>query len=229
METLCFSCSIIPPLPSGRQSSSLPLTKIIQFDNKFTTTRTTLINPIVRIAAVATTSLETTSPNPSPPLPPLTKILTAESLQYESGFVGTPPAVARNGGEGVQNGMSYLTKILSSKVYDIAIETPLQYASKLSERLDVHVWLKREDLQPVSFSSKFINIICPCLLSDWFFPLFKSRSLAFLSSRIFQSLSNFIFITTTLEGLIPKFGDGYQFHSSTNGFCQERVGDEGKA
>ncbi|PWA92662.1 hypothetical protein CTI12_AA077960 [Artemisia annua] len=45
--------------------------------------------------------------------------------------------------------MEYLTSILTSKVYDVAVESPLQHASKLSERLSVNIWLKREDLQPV--------------------------------------------------------------------------------
>lgn len=44
-------------------------------------------------------------------------------------------------------------KILTSRVYDVAIETPLQDASNLSARLDHQVVLKREDLQPV-FSFK---------------------------------------------------------------------------
>lgn len=55
--------------------------------------------------------------------------------------------------ESIVNAMEYLTNILSSKVYDVAIESPLQLASKLSERLGVRIWLKREDLQPV-FSFK---------------------------------------------------------------------------
>ncbi len=44
-------------------------------------------------------------------------------------------------------------KILTSRVYDIAIETPLQDAPNLSARLNHRVMLKREDLQPV-FSFK---------------------------------------------------------------------------
>lgn len=47
----------------------------------------------------------------------------------------------------------YLKKILTAKVYDVAIESPLQSAPLLSERLKHHVLLKREDLQPV-FSFK---------------------------------------------------------------------------
>jgi threonine dehydratase len=48
---------------------------------------------------------------------------------------------------------SYIEKILRAKVYDVAIETPLDFAPSLSTRLDNQVYLKREDLQPV-FSFK---------------------------------------------------------------------------
>lgn len=44
---------------------------------------------------------------------------------------------------------SYVTRILRAPVYDIAIETPLQHAPRLSAALGNQVWLKREDLQPV--------------------------------------------------------------------------------
>lgn len=47
----------------------------------------------------------------------------------------------------------YLEKILRARVYDVAIETPLDYARTLSRRLSNKIWLKREDLQPV-FSFK---------------------------------------------------------------------------
>jgi threonine dehydratase len=47
----------------------------------------------------------------------------------------------------------YVKKILTSRVYDVAVETPLQGARQLSERLGNQVLLKREDLQPV-FSFK---------------------------------------------------------------------------
>ncbi|WP_263147847.1 pyridoxal-phosphate dependent enzyme, partial [Pseudomonas sp. RIT-PI-AD] len=47
----------------------------------------------------------------------------------------------------------YVRKILSAPVYDVAIETPLQPAPALSERLGNQILLKREDLQPV-FSFK---------------------------------------------------------------------------
>lgn len=47
----------------------------------------------------------------------------------------------------------YLKKILAAHVYDVAIESPLEAAPKLSERVGCKVYLKREDLQPV-FSFK---------------------------------------------------------------------------
>lgn len=47
----------------------------------------------------------------------------------------------------------YIERILRAKVYDVAIETPLDFARLLSDRLDNKVYLKREDLQPV-FSFK---------------------------------------------------------------------------
>ena len=47
----------------------------------------------------------------------------------------------------------YLQKILTARVYDVAIETALEPARDLSKRLDNTVLLKREDTQPV-FSFK---------------------------------------------------------------------------
>ncbi len=47
----------------------------------------------------------------------------------------------------------YIRKILEARVYDVAIETPIDEAHFLSQRLDNRVLLKREDLQPV-FSFK---------------------------------------------------------------------------
>ncbi|WP_456372662.1 threonine ammonia-lyase, biosynthetic [Thiolapillus sp.] len=48
---------------------------------------------------------------------------------------------------------SYLEKILRARVYDVARETPLDRASRLSARLGLSIWLKREDMQSV-FSFK---------------------------------------------------------------------------
>ena len=48
---------------------------------------------------------------------------------------------------------NYLGKILNARVYEVAVETPLQPAPTLSAKLGNTVLLKREDLQPV-FSFK---------------------------------------------------------------------------
>jgi threonine dehydratase len=47
----------------------------------------------------------------------------------------------------------YIERILKARVYDVAIESPLDEAPRLSRRLGNRVMLKREDLQPV-FSFK---------------------------------------------------------------------------
>ncbi|MEZ5523479.1 MAG: threonine ammonia-lyase, biosynthetic [Pseudomonadales bacterium] len=48
---------------------------------------------------------------------------------------------------------TYVKKILKARVYDVAIETPVDEAQVLSERFGNRVLIKREDLQPV-FSFK---------------------------------------------------------------------------
>jgi threonine dehydratase len=47
----------------------------------------------------------------------------------------------------------YLVQILTARVYDVAQETPLEYAANLSHRLNNQLLLKREDMQSV-FSFK---------------------------------------------------------------------------
>lgn len=80
-----------------------------------------------------------------------------ESLQYKPGFLGSNPHRSTAGCPSTlgshSSALSYLTAILSSKVYDVAIESPLELAPKLSERTGARIFLKREDLQPV-FSFK---------------------------------------------------------------------------
>ncbi len=48
---------------------------------------------------------------------------------------------------------SYLKRILTARVYDVAVESPLEHAPSLSARIGNDVLLKREDMQPV-FSFK---------------------------------------------------------------------------
>ncbi|EXB75950.1 Threonine dehydratase biosynthetic [Morus notabilis] len=118
------------------------------------------------IAATLSKPAAEISPNPSapsagngaaaatlrnPPTAPARLRVSADSLQYPAGYVGAAPDRSAIG-DG-DDALSYLTNILSSKVYDVAIESPLHFAPRLSERLGVKVWLKREDLQPV-FSFK---------------------------------------------------------------------------
>jgi threonine dehydratase len=55
--------------------------------------------------------------------------------------------------QGLDPGAGYLQRILRARVYDVAIESPLDPAPNLSARLGNRVLLKREDLQPV-FSFK---------------------------------------------------------------------------
>ena len=48
---------------------------------------------------------------------------------------------------------NYLERILKARVYDVAVETPLEPARNLSQRLGNSLLIKREDLQPI-FSFK---------------------------------------------------------------------------
>lgn len=57
---------------------------------------------------------------------------------------------------------TYIKRILDARIYDLAVETPLDKAKSLSKRLGNQVLLKREDLQPV-FSFK-IRGAYNCLL-----------------------------------------------------------------
>jgi threonine dehydratase len=47
----------------------------------------------------------------------------------------------------------YLKRILNARVYDVAVESPLEIAPNLSERIGNRLLLKREDMQPI-FSFK---------------------------------------------------------------------------
>ena len=49
--------------------------------------------------------------------------------------------------------VNYLNQILNARVYDVAVETPLEFTRVLSGRLNNNILIKREDLQPI-FSFK---------------------------------------------------------------------------
>ena len=63
------------------------------------------------------------------------------------------PASSSTRRPGLTGKVDYLQKILTARVYDVAVETPLEPAKVLSRRLHNRVLLKREDQQPV-FSFK---------------------------------------------------------------------------
>ncbi|KAM1100125.1 hypothetical protein ACFX2I_006661 [Malus domestica] len=157
METLCS----LTPSPS----SPLFRTNVRQHSSSSTSFPHLIINqsPCITTAILTNPAAEVISIKPSKlPLGPFKttpqelKIVAPETLQYESGFLGAVPDKLVEGegsSDDIHDAMSYLTKILTSKAYDVAIESPLDYASKLSEKLHVNIWLKREDLQPI-FSFK---------------------------------------------------------------------------
>ncbi|KAL1965914.1 hypothetical protein VTN77DRAFT_5047 [Rasamsonia byssochlamydoides] len=85
-------------------------------------------------------SLTEYAANPTPPV--------------ERGESGLPPTFDIPEDFLLPNGYpDYLRLILTSRVYDVVEETPLQHAVNLSNRLECRVLLKREDLLPV-FSFK---------------------------------------------------------------------------
>lgn len=64
------------------------------------------------------------------------------------------------------NSNKLIEKILTARVYDVADETPLEFAKSLSKRCENKIFLKREDLQPV-FSFKLRGAFnCMFQLSD---------------------------------------------------------------
>jgi len=83
----------------------------------------------------------------------------ARLVEKKSREMDAAPAVASAGlGDGEKletnaTGPDYVRLALTSRVYDMVAETPLQYSSGLSARLGASVHLKREDLLP-SFSYK---------------------------------------------------------------------------
>ena len=71
-----------------------------------------------------------------------------EDMQLREGELG----VVRRGvmrAEDAERLNWYLRAILTAKVYDVAIDSPLDYAPILSEKIGAKIHFKREDLQPV--------------------------------------------------------------------------------
>ena len=88
-----------------------------------------------------------------------------DSLQYPAGYLGGISEKTKDLelSNAAPTAISYLTRILTSKVYDVAIESPLELARKVSERLGVRMLLKREDMQPVSILSSLMYGTCICV------------------------------------------------------------------
>ncbi|XP_022863151.1 threonine dehydratase biosynthetic, chloroplastic [Olea europaea var. sylvestris] len=149
METLRFVPAQVPLLRSKFTSNDTVKTSSVAAKDR--PVKLLFNAALAKQAAEILPTVEREPPR-APSAVPLSRVSPC-SLQCESGYL--IPNDLDIGGvcNGTLNAMEYLTNILASKVYDVAHESPLQLANKLSERLGVNVWLKREDLQPV-FSFK---------------------------------------------------------------------------
>lgn len=76
--------------------------------------------------------------------------MTQPHTPLEPGYI-TPGQTPKSDDWDLAN--AYLKRILTARVYDVAIESPLDFMPGLSQRLSNRILLKREDLQPV-FSFK---------------------------------------------------------------------------
>lgn len=165
MEALRITSSQAPLLCPHRRYKLTPQTLPVS--------RRTPIKPFINavfsksaadVPPLPTSSPAIPSPTPSSTVSTDRKKVSPNSLRYPPGYLGAvPERTVQDGSNNIINAMEYLTNILSAKVYDVAIESPLQFAPKLSERLGVKVFLKREDLQPVKFFSfqfLFSSYIC---------------------------------------------------------------------
>ncbi len=76
-------------------------------------------------------------------------------MRISSGLGRSPPSSIRVFCRDTLNTMpeDYLKRILDARIYDLAVETPLDEAPLISARMGNRILLKREDLQPV-FSFK---------------------------------------------------------------------------
>ncbi|KAK1400249.1 hypothetical protein POM88_010112 [Heracleum sosnowskyi] len=82
--------------------------------------------PFIPAAIYVETEAQAVLKQPVPPAPLLQ--CSSESLQYEAGKVGAVPDHQVT--DGPVSAMEYVTGIFSTKVYDVAIETPLEKANK---------------------------------------------------------------------------------------------------
>ncbi|KAF9591716.1 hypothetical protein IFM89_006062 [Coptis chinensis] len=139
--------------------SSSPLTRVHSSPSLFLhkprvlSIKSAITNPTFKTSSQNVTATSSVEKLPTPLSSASFNKVAADSLQYETGFLGAVPEKLKEDDDDCPSALWYLTSILSSKVYDVAIESPLDHAKKLSDRLGVKFLLKREDLQPV-FSFK---------------------------------------------------------------------------
>ncbi|KAH9674906.1 threonine dehydratase biosynthetic [Citrus sinensis] len=98
--------------------------------------RAALSKPTAEITP-SVSSRETTLHSQSPP-PPTARKVSPNSLQYPSGYLGSVPDRAENvdgakDGDNIVDAMSYLTNILSSKVFSFKLRGAYNMMSKLSK------------------------------------------------------------------------------------------------
>ena len=152
MEALHLSSVQSPILPRKRFESFPVETRKVSIcrPKNMVFITATMSRPTSEVSAEPSSSSVSSLPHLlTQSMPP--KRVSSSSLQYEPGFLGAvPDPTVASGNSDIVDALGSLTNILSSKVYDVAIESPLELATKLSERLGVNFWLKREDLQPVS-------------------------------------------------------------------------------
>jgi len=148
MESLCFTPSSLqsPPFSLRRRGLCLPPDHRRR-SRPFIISATAASNS----SAAVISAEETLTMKPDSRSTAVLKRVSADSLHYHSGFLGATPDKSFSSADDAPpvSAMEYLTNILSSKVYDVAMESPLQFAERLSETLGTNVFLKREDLQPV--------------------------------------------------------------------------------
>ena len=154
MEVLRFTAvkslnSCVRPEFTAMSSVIVPISTVKVSGTRKSKKKALICAKATEILSSPATVTEPLKAEPAEAPVPLLRV-SPSSLQCEPGYLLPNSPVLGTGGV---TGYEYLTNILSSKVYDVAYETPLQKAPKLSERLGVNVWLKREDLQPV-FSFK---------------------------------------------------------------------------
>lgn len=187
MESQAVSRRPLPPIPARAAAAAAPRTAFSPQRFRPTSIGGSGARLPTLVASAVTTQREAGATYTV--ATPLARV-SVDSLQYESGVLGaiterTRPAVGEERPNGALTPMEYLTNVLSSRVYDVAIESPLQLAPKLSERLGVNLWLKREDLQPVMIAipSVAAGKRMPSLFPFGYYCLFKWNFKPFLSSK----------------------------------------------